>query len=160
MFREIGYLTLLIVFFSCGDSLKEKDITTASKGGNAVIDKQKLAERADDFYEKDKYLEAISSYDTLISIDSTNGEYYFKRGYSKSMLLHDAASAISDYFVAIERNYSRKASAYLNIAVLYRNDAKYDSALYYYNECLRTDDSNIKAIQGKKEVIEILHKFK
>ena len=105
--RNFLNITLLIIFSSCNNDSKEKTINSPSTKEDVSIDRQKLAERANDFYEKNKYSEAILSYDTLISIDSTKGGYYFKRAYCKSMLLNNDADAISDYYKAIERNYSK-----------------------------------------------------
>ena len=54
------------------------------------------------------------------------------------MLLNNPKGAIADYKKAIERNYSGKDAAYLNIGGLYKvvlNNQ--DSAAYYYKEYLK-----------------------
>lgn len=54
----------------------------------------KLEDRANDFYKKKMFLEAKLSYDTLISIDSAKGEYYYKRGNCESMISNSKIDAI------------------------------------------------------------------
>ena len=150
-----SFLFYIIITFSCHNNSMEP------------IAGHELAERANEFYENGKYSEAMLLYDSLLSIDSTKGGYYFKRGYCRSML-SDNDNAIADYLKAIKYNYSQKGAAYLNIGVLHRsrglfncstNDCRtkeYDSALYYYNECLKIDPTDAEAIQEKKAVIEEL----
>ncbi len=43
------------------------------------------------------FLEAKLSYDTLISIDSAKGEYYYKRGNCESMISDNKTNAIIDF---------------------------------------------------------------
>lgn len=135
------------VLLSC-NGICEKKIANRE-----AIDTTTLKERANYFYDAKEYLKAKLSYDTLITLDSMKAGYYFKRGYSKSMLLNDDEGAIADYLKSIQLNYSKKHSAYLNIGVLFRSKEKYDSALYYLNQCLKIDSANIKALQEKEEVL-------
>jgi tetratricopeptide (TPR) repeat protein len=127
-----------------------------------------LEEKANKLYESESYAEAKSLYDTLIAADRANGEYYFKRAYCKSMLSSDDPSVIADYLQAIKHNYSKKQSAYLNIGAEHRfravfrsttnqaRKAEYDTALYFYNESLKVDPNNAKALREKQEVLENL----
>ena len=155
------FLVLLIIVVACNNSSEQKNVRNSKETKQqTVIDTKALAKKANLFYEQNNYLQAISSYDFLISIDSTKGGYYFKRGYCKSMLLYNIA-AIADYKKAIERNYSEKKIAYLNIAGLYRIVLnKPDSAIYYYNEYLKIEPDNEKVKQAKEEAIESLKKLK
>jgi tetratricopeptide (TPR) repeat protein len=119
-------------------------------------DKESLLNRANFFYKEKKYIEAIPLFDSLISMDSTTGVYYFKRGYCKTMLLNNPYGAIAD-FKAIERNYFKKSSAYLNIGVLYSVVLnKPDSSIYYYNECLKIDPNDKDAKSGLEAAQEAL----
>lgn len=127
---------------------------------NTKVDRKGLAKKANLLYEQNNWQKAIIDYDTLILLDSTKGGYYFKRGFCKSMLL-DITGAISDYKLAIARNYSEKASAYLNIGVLFRVSLiKPDSAIIYYNECLKIEPRNEKATREKIAAIDDLRNLK
>jgi tetratricopeptide (TPR) repeat protein len=142
-----------ILFVSCDNS-------TDDKGGNRYLDtgssKKELIERANNYYQNDKYSDAISLYNDLIVMDSTKGGYYFKRGYCKSMLLNDTG-AISDYRKAIMRNYSESHAAYLNIGVIYRKNGNYDSALYFYDQSLIKLPGFTKALEEKNQVLQLLN---
>ncbi|CAN5520169.1 hypothetical protein BH11BAC3_BH11BAC3_13610 [soil metagenome] len=119
---------------------------------------------ANEFYENKNYALAIVYYDSLILMNSIKGGYYFKRAYCKTMLSSDDPTAVADYLKSIEVNYSKKQSAYLNIGVAYQFKALFrsstdqdkiiqlDSALYFYNQCLKIDPSNNKALQLKEEI--------
>jgi tetratricopeptide (TPR) repeat protein len=140
-------LNFLILFCSC------------SQSGIKIIE-----QKSDELYQQKLYSDAKDCYDKLITIDSTKGEYYFKRGYCKSMISSDDPTIISDYLQAIKHNYKDKKSAYLNIAaehyfrVLFRcstdkeQKTECDSALHFYSECLRVDPGNAKALQDYQRV--------
>ncbi len=133
----------LFVILSCNNAKKI----------NPSTDTKRMEQRANDLYMSNNYSTAILTYDTLISIDSTKGEYYFKRGYSKTMTSTDNTAALADYFKAIAHNYDNKAKVYSNIGALHRANAvfhcstnserivEYNTALYFYNESLNIDPS-------------------
>jgi len=135
----ISFLWLLVILAACNNKTEERSLSDSKvNNSQAIVDTKALARRANSFYEQNNYPQAISSYDSLILIDSTKAGYYFKRGYCKSMLLNNSKGAIADYKKAIERNYSGKDAAYLNIGGLYKvvlNNQ--DSAAYYYKEYLK-----------------------
>ena len=170
MFKILISLLLFIVFVSCNNSIKENDKKHASESDNINTDKKNLEEKANDYYMNKKYSEGISSYDKLISIDSNKGGYYFKRGYCKARLLKYTEARL-DYLKSIELNYSQKELAYFDLGLIHRATAvfhstneyeritEYNTALYYYNECLKIEPNDTKALKEKKEVIEILNKF-
>lgn len=151
-------LGLLVFLVACNNSNQQKEINNDKAGGQQTgVDTKALAERANLFYEESKYQKAIDCYDSLIALDSTKGGYYFKRGYCKSSLLNNPHGAIADYKKAIERNYSEKKIAYLNLGVEYWIVLrKPDSAIYYYNECLKLDPNNEKANQQRADAMEDL----
>lgn len=158
------YLGLLFIIFiiGCNVATKDKDGSNMQvvKHKEQETDLESLAKEANLFYQQNNYSQAITCYNTLISIDSTKGGYYFKRGYCKSMLLN-SVDAIADYKKAIACNYSEKKKAYLNIGVLYRVALnQYDSAIYYYNEYLKLEPNDDKAKQEKKAATETLKKLK
>lgn len=148
-------ITLILILFSisCNDLKKEEEKSQLS---TKYVDVKTLAFRANNFYQTGKYLDGKLSYDTLISIDSLKSGYYFKRGYCRMMLLDDDDAAIFDYLKSIKGNYSEKEKAYLNIGVIYRLRNNYDSALYFYEECLKVDPNNAQAIKEKKDVSNLL----
>src|SRR2546421_7568742 len=71
-----------------------------------------ILERANFYYDNNNYESAIYSLDSLILVDSLNGDLFFKRGYSKSMM-PDIIGACEDYKRAIRLD-SHRQSAYLN----------------------------------------------
>ena len=163
MLKQFIWITILTIFSSCNDSLRKNN------SGQIF---STLEERANDFYHKDQYDKAKLCYDSLIALDTSKGTYYFKRAYCKSRLSSDDPSIIPDYLKAIQHNYERKQAAYLNIGVEHRfravfrcftnqtKKAEYDTALYFYNECLRIDPDYNEALQEKQEVIEELRLLK
>lgn len=134
--------------------------TYEDKKDTVLLDTSVMATNAKRYLQNDEYLKAKLVYDSLIGIDSTNGEYYFKRGYSKSLLLYDDESAITDYLKSIYYGYHNKQSAYLNIGAIHALNKKFDSAIYYYNACLKIDPENSKAKTQKAKAMSILNNLK
>lgn len=124
------FLLILVSLISC--SLHE----------NRKNDFDKLKKQAKENYEKDNFLEAYKDYDKLIKMDSTNGEFYFNKGFSEMGLMKYDDSR-NDFFHAIALYY-RKASSYYNIGLtyLYDNDSL---AAYYFETCLKFDPNHEKA---------------
>lgn len=139
---NIVYCILLIV--SCNN------INHKTESDN--ISYRTLFDRANYYYDNHNFIKAVGSLDSLIALDSLNGELFFKRAYSKSML-PDIISAQQDYKKAIRFNY-RKKSAYLNMGVLFASIGQCDSAIAYLNECLKIEPENSKANQMKNACIE------
>ena len=133
-------LLFLIFFFSCNDKGK----TPASS--NYDIDKIKF--EASQSYERNDYRNAIILYNDLIKTDTTQGEYYFKRGYSYSMLF-DVEDAVQDYLKAIELGY-RVAHSYNNIGVNYStiNDSL---AIVYFRKSLELDRNNAMILKRVRD---------
>ena len=121
--------------------------------------RQKFFKELRIFYKNDDYEKSLKCFDSLIFVNPVNGEYYFKRGYSKSMLLDDKG-AINDYWLAIKYNYNKKSSAFLNIGTLYRASGLYDSALYFYDKSIEIDSTYKKAIEEKEEVLKMMKDMK
>jgi tetratricopeptide (TPR) repeat protein len=149
---RIKYFFAFIFILSCtnNERLDERD---NNKEKNSFYTQQ-LSKRANFFYKNNKFIQAIACYDSLLLLDTTKGGYYFKRGYCKASLINIPYEAISDYKKAIELNYSEKSSAYLNLGVMYWIVLnKPDSAIYYFDECLKIDPDNQKA-QFEKSAIQ------
>lgn len=111
-----------------------------------------LLSKANVYYEMDDYVNAGIYFDSLIRINPFNGEYYFKRGYSASILL-DTTSAFSDYKMAINYGY-RRESAYLNIGVIYFNKNLYSKSIPFFNKCLELNPNNTKAINFREKAFQ------
>lgn len=147
--NEIIFIfTIIVLLFSCNDTS-----TNDSERRNSEI---YFAEKANISYRLDKFKEAKLYYDSLLILNPFNSEYYYRRGYSKFMLLYDNKGATEDFFSAIKYDYINKKSAYLNIGTLYRIGEKYDSAIFFYNKALEIDSNYKKAKKEKNEVIQII----
>lgn len=108
-----------------------------------------LKAKADSFYDLNEYTQAIPYFDTLIRIDSLNGEYYFKRGYCEAKIFMFPEST-SDYLEAADLGY-RKATTYFNLGLNYSiiDDS---IAIKYFERCLKEDPSYVKAAEKIKEL--------
>lgn len=166
MLKYLYSFSFFVIIISCNYNHKQTNLQmNINKNSNTLED------RANDFYKKKMFLEAKLSYDTLISIDSAKGEYYYKRGNCESMISDSKTNAIIDFFKAINHNYSEKQKAYLNIGTIHRFNAvfrcktdhdrisEYDTALYFYNESLKVEPHYAKALKEKEEVIENLKRI-
>jgi tetratricopeptide (TPR) repeat protein len=89
-------------------------------------------------YEHDKYALAKFYLDTLIALDSTKGEYYFDRAYSREKL--SDALAIDDYQKAITLNYG-VAHAYKNMAIDMMKVENDSLALIFFDKAFEADPS-------------------
>ena len=161
MKKSVLVVLFISFLWSCSNLPEEKSIasTENKKGTN-----QSLVSRANQFYKSKMYLEAKLCYDTLINIDSIQGLYYFRRAFSKEMLVYEDSSIETDYFKAIKYNYYKKQSAYLNLGIRHRfiavfrcftdkeKIAEYDRSLFFYNECLKIDPNNEKALKEQEQV--------
>lgn len=102
-------LTLIVLSCTNNDKMHQKTI------GKSSIENLKIV--ANKYYDSNAYVKAIMVFEKIISLDSTNGEYYFKRGYSYSMILNPE-QAIRDYSKSISLGY-KISSAYKNIGINY-----------------------------------------
>ena len=117
-------------------------LSCKSKGVEGETETDRLKAKAFYFYENDRYDEALPFFTSLISLDSSNGEYYFKRAncYSQS---GQKEKAIKDDLRAVGLNY-RKDAAFFNIGLdyLFSNDSL---ARYYFEKCLKENPKHSKA---------------
>ncbi|MGZ7119737.1 MAG: tetratricopeptide repeat protein [Methanobacterium sp.] len=102
-----------------------------------------LRERAKSYYEKDSFLLAYKAYDSLVKIDNSNPEYFFKIGRT-ALVLNKKEEGRAYLFKAISMNY-RPAKAYYNIGVSYFFEHNTVLARKYIMECLKRDPQHIKA---------------
>ena len=143
--KLIHYFILILPFFSCQNLKKEK---------RSSLKEINLMQKADSNYQVENYSIAKKYFDTLLSINETSGEYYYKRAYCRYRLLDSEAK--SDFFRAIEYNYKNKKGAFLGIGTIYRIEGKYDSAIYYYDKSLEIDPNYQKAKMIKEELLRII----
>jgi tetratricopeptide (TPR) repeat protein len=149
------FLSVLIFLFSCNNrSVNTRDINKGKQDSNIDFDRM-----ADKFYKEKKYFEAKQFYDTLILNGSSKGEYYARRGYCNARL-GDLDAAKNDYLKTLNFTYDDKKTLYVNLGMIYRFNHKYDSAIYFYDECLKLDSTFLKAKNEKKEVNSILQIIK
>ena len=107
-FNYFIYVSLFVLSCTNND-------TSHSKLTKSNVEELKIS--ADKYYDSNAYVKAIIILDKLISIDSTNGEYFFKRGYSYSMIFN-VEEAVKNYSKSISLGY-RVSSAYKNIGINY-----------------------------------------
>jgi tetratricopeptide (TPR) repeat protein len=140
-------LFIILLLLSCNTN---EAINTSNKDNTT-----QLKNSADSAYDKDDFLKSIYFYTKLINLDSTQGEYYFRRGYSFSRILN-ADQAIEDYLKAVELGY-RQADAYKNIGINYStlNDSL---AIWYFQKSLALDPQNDKIKNYIKECYQRLKK--
>src|SRR5438552_12317152 len=149
-------MSKLIFFIAIFGFLSCREHKPARK---AVVESE-IEQRANNYYQGEEYLKAIHCYDTLIRINQSKPDYYFRRGYSRSLMLVDDDGAISDFFEAIDHGYKNKGSAYLNIGTIYRTRGKYKLAIPFYDKALREDPNFEKARLEKNEVTLLLRNQK
>jgi tetratricopeptide (TPR) repeat protein len=106
--------------------------------------KESLEYKAFGLYKNKHYDEAILCLDTLINLDSTRGEYYYKRGYSYDQIT-DAKKATADFQKAISLNYE-VAGAYYHLALDAMQDEKDSLALFYFDKVLKADPTRYPGV--------------
>jgi tetratricopeptide (TPR) repeat protein len=124
-------ILISIIIFSCGERKKNTAYNIPLETKESI-----LLKKAQFLYEQDKYQTAIIYFDSLISIDSTQGKYFYERAYSYTEL-SNRGRAIEDYKKSIECQFKVNDS-YYNIGVNYflTNDSL---AIYYFQKCLSVD---------------------
>lgn len=140
----------LSLLFSCGNSTGERKLK--------VDDTTEIKNRANKLYYQGKFEEAKRTFDTLISVEPMQGEWYYKRAYSKAYLLYLNNSVFTDFRKAIALGY-QKVEALHNIGVIFQADKNFDSAVYYYSLALELDPENIKARESLYQVHSELKKL-
>jgi tetratricopeptide (TPR) repeat protein len=146
--QNLFRLFLLISFFSCNNSSKRSNVSEAE-----------IFQRASLFYKNNDYENSLMCFDSLVLLNPTKGEYYYKRGYLKAMISDDK-DAMNDYWLAIKFNYNNKSWAFLNIGTLYRAYGLYDSAIYFYDKAIEIDSTYKKAKEEKEEVLKLMKDMK
>ena len=127
------YLLFLLIFLS---SCFSDPVSKENKS-------EKLLKDAIIFYDNKDYKKAYILLDSLIKIDTTNGEAYFLRGYCKVEL--DISNSNFDYLKAIKLNY-KKEKAYYNLGIEEWSKWHDSTALIYFKEAKKINPLNKKVI--------------
>jgi tetratricopeptide (TPR) repeat protein len=116
--------------------------------GCANSQSTQLKRKADTYYYQSNYDSALFLFSQLIKMDSSNGEYFFKRGVCYMKFLRNEKS-INDFIKSADLNY-RQSSCFYNIGLDYA--AENDSlALLYFNKCILIDPTHSKCKQAIEE---------
>lgn len=125
---------LLLLLLSCKHSSREFKVDLTQKNNPAITSLRVIA---DSLFWHDHYSDAIKYFDTLIKLDPSNGQYYFRRGYSYVSVYKkpQLKIVIEDYTKAAELGYE-KSDAYYNLGLSYifENDS---TALFYFEKSLK-----------------------
>lgn len=114
----------------------------------SAIDYKRIESEAMSAYERNDYRNAVILFSELLKADSTKGEFYFKRGYSYSMLLN-VEDAIKDYKKAIACGH-RVADAYNNIGINY-STIDDSLAIVYFKKAIEAGYDNNKIYERIEE---------
>lgn len=148
IYSKNPYLPALIVSFSltifigCGTTSKNEDKVIVPDSSmsriSSITDSSSLVIQAALQYESDKFEEAIELYNKLIELDSTNGDFFYRKAYSLARLRRDSA-AVENYLKSARLDF-RRFDAYRSIGIIYAiglNDKS--KAIFYLEKCLEID---------------------
>lgn len=93
-------------------------------------------------YRSDNYFKAVKYFDTLIKLSPSEGEFYFKRGYSYDQIYKRQMfrPAIDDYLKSIELGYNVQQSySNLGLSYVFKNDS---IAAVYFEKSLKLKPDN------------------
>lgn len=134
------------------DSALVKNVENKEQIGIGSTSQLELALQKNLYLEKREFDIAIKYLDTLIRIDSLNGQLFYERGYCKAQTSKYKASSI-DYFQALNLNFKPSQAFYcigLNELGLGRDSL----AILYFNRSLEIDPTNTNA----KEMLNAMTK--
>lgn len=134
MKNAIRFLILSLILYGCRHT--EKDHYESVVYARDSTKWKLLQDTANDYYKNDEYTKSIEYFSKLIVHDSTQGEFYFKRGYSYAMLINKS-KAIDDFKKSLLYNFKNASSCY-NIGVNY-SYVDDTLALRYFKKCKEID---------------------
>ncbi|MBA3902000.1 MAG: hypothetical protein H0X62_17645 [Bacteroidetes bacterium] len=124
----------------------------------SISDKEKievLKEKAEHYYNNDYYKEALNILDELIEKDSTNGDYFYKRGYCKAFL-SDFENSTKDYLKATELGYNKELT-YYTIGLNHENLSNDSMALKFFDLVLEINPNHTFAKGSKRGILNKLN---
>lgn len=136
-------MLVLIFLVSCKQSKKELPIHVSENSRNKI---QSLRFVADSLFRRNRYIEAIKYFDTLVQLDPRNGSYYYCRGYSYTMVYQrpKIKEAIADYNKSIELGYE-KADSYFNLGLSYMFEDD-STAMFCFEKSLEINPNKAIAV--------------
>lgn len=124
----------------------------STKYDKKEISLTKIKSLADSCYEKNNYEQARIYLDELIQADSSNGELFYKRGYSHAQLTNFEKSSL-DYLKAVGLGF-RVSDAYYNLGINQIPSLNDSLAIYYLKESLKLSPNapeTISALEACKK---------
>jgi tetratricopeptide (TPR) repeat protein len=129
---------------------------TLAEGGPADVDVQALLQAEETFNKGTalvrarRFAEAVKSFDTAITANAREGEFYAWRGYARFFTLTDkkmaAADALRDLNQALKLN-ERCAPAYYFIGQVHKLTGDSAAALKYFKKCVSIDANHVDALR-------------
>jgi tetratricopeptide (TPR) repeat protein len=135
--RFVTFIPFVAIMWSaCNNTERDKFKDSADERSSGKMGS--LIKRANSYYYQDDFANSVKYFDSIIKLDSSNGEYYYKRAFSYTKLIA-REDAIKDFKKAILFQYKVAPSCF-NIGVNYSYDD--DSlALYYFKKSSETDQN-------------------
>lgn len=134
---------LVIAFFIVTQCSIKNDKPTTRQPAEAQIDTSLLITSAELYYDNNLYSEAALEYKKLLTYDSTNGKFYFRRAYSLLQI---------DSFTASIENYSKaakfkfeEADCYFAIGSIYSRGSNDSLTVLYLEKALQLNPNMEKA---------------
>lgn len=124
--RKLTNLLIGLLVMSCAQNTRQSE--------EKEIDINRVKALADSCYERNDFKKGLGYLNQVLLIDTLNGEYYYKRGYSQA-LLENFTESSKDYLKATQLGY-RKADAYYSLGlnqIILLNDSL---AVFYFNKAL------------------------
>lgn len=154
VFLRVLIVSSLLSLFKCSTTSKKEDKVLRSDSlsisrDNLINDSSSLVVQAALLYANDKFEEALMSYNKLINLDSTNGDFFYRKAYCLAQLSRDSA-AVENYLKSANLDF-RKFDAYRSIGLIYTvglNDKS--KAIEYLKKCLEINPN----AQDIKRLIE------
>ncbi|MFT7035436.1 MAG: tetratricopeptide (TPR) repeat protein [Cyclobacteriaceae bacterium] len=142
----------LVIFGGCiQHNTGEKNYKTKTKESVNQISLPELIKDIDSKYDANLFEEARVGYNELITFDSLNGEFYYKRGYCLAQLNRHEES-VKDYKRSSEFNF-RRYDSYLNLGIIYSLVIVNDSIAIHYFEMAIEERPESKDAKGMLENI-------
>jgi tetratricopeptide (TPR) repeat protein len=111
----------------------------------SAIDTSLLLSVADSHFKDNNFQEAIEEYSVLIDLDSTNGKFYYRMGYSLCQVFR-YPEAIPYYVRAADLDY-RTADSYFSLGLTYFILKDDSLATEYFEKCVEINPESEQALK-------------
>lgn len=136
------FIIFCVVFVSC-NNVEQARVSSS----HSVVDIEMLIRQSNNYYQQNEYEKAIPIFDKIVSVDSTRGEIYYRRGYCRAQLF-DYEGSTNDYIKAVELNY-RVEESYFSLGCNYAATYNDTLALKFFMKAYELNPNNENA---KREV--------